>query len=60
MRKKLDSLDLQMESEESGLTAKIFRVVEWAQEMELELEDWKRNYWILEKKLNQLELRDES
>ena len=26
--------------------------------MEIELEDWKRNYWVLEKKYNQLQLKE--
>lgn len=26
--------------------------------MEMELDDWKRNYWILEKKVTQMEIND--
>ena len=30
------------------------------QQLELELDDWKRTYWMLEKKVNQMELNEEN
>jgi len=33
---------------------KIKALIDQYQIMEIELEDWKRNYWVLEKKYNQL------
>jgi hypothetical protein len=35
-------------------------LIQWAKDLELEVEDWKRNYWQLEKKLHAYELKEES
>lgn len=37
---------------------KVKALIDQYQIMEMELEDWKRNYWVLEKKYNQLQLKE--
>lgn len=39
---------------------KIIRLLMSTQQLELELDDWKRTYWMLEKKVNQMELNEEN
>ncbi|CAD8095743.1 unnamed protein product [Paramecium sonneborni] len=53
-----DTIDLQCD-QETFLVYKVTKLVEMIQKMELELDDWKRNYWMLEKRLNQILLQQQ-
>ncbi|CAD8096510.1 unnamed protein product [Paramecium sonneborni] len=53
-----DTIELQCD-QETFIVYKVTKLVEMIQKMELELDDWKRNYWMLEKKLNQILLQQQ-
>ncbi|CAD8195225.1 unnamed protein product [Paramecium octaurelia] len=53
-----DTIDLQCD-QETFIVQKVTKLVEMIKKMELEVDDWKRNYWILEKKLNQILLQQQ-
>ncbi|CAD8201148.1 unnamed protein product [Paramecium octaurelia] len=53
-----DAIDLQCD-QEAFIVYKVTKIVEMIKKMELDLDDWKRNYWMLEKKLNQILLQQQ-